>query len=308
MVRGNETLESPFLKGKKKTASLQCEKKPLDATVSVVQLSASASTTLFCFLNSLCHYRSVQPGVFISCFPFFPCLCVIVIPFFFFFFAATGFITKCLSMCTFHTMLDRVARGHKLFVLQSDWSDTHILIPTNESHPLKAARPSELLGKNSSIKHALNLYRPSMKCCLSQVSCLRQVQRNWCLYALCTVPLYCNVLLTVWKCGETYERNTDPIFILQKRAIRIVNKATNRPPTNPLLVKPKALKFQDLINIKIAQTTYKVNNKQLPDIIQGLFQLRDDKYDLRGTCIFKRTNNKQHGITTKEVNVRGEKY
>lgn len=193
-------------------------------------------------------------------------------------------------MCTFHTMLDRVARGHKLFVLQSDWSDTHILIPTNESHPLKAARPSELLGKNSSIKHALNLYRPSMKCCLSQVSCLRQVQRNWCLYALCTVPLYCNVLLMVWKCGETYERNTDPMFILQMRAI-IVNKAANRTPTNPLLVKPKALKFQDLINIKIAQTTYKVNNKQLPDIIQGLFQLRDDKYDLRGTCIFKRTIN-----------------
>lgn len=127
------------------------------------------------------------------------------------------------------------------------------------------------------------------------------------LMSLCTV--YCSLMLQcIAHGGETYETNTEPIFILQKRAIRIVNKATKRPPTNPLLVKLKALQFQDLINIKIAQITYKVNNKQLPDIIQGLIQLRDDKYDLRGTCIFKQTNNKQHGITTKEVNVREKKY
>lgn len=45
-MRGKETLESPLFKGKK-SASLQCEKKPLDATVSIVQLSASASTKFF---------------------------------------------------------------------------------------------------------------------------------------------------------------------------------------------------------------------------------------------------------------------
>lgn len=34
----------------------------------------------------------------------------------------------------------------------------------------------------------------------------------------------------------------------------------------------------------------KVDNKQLPGGIQWLFQLRDGKYDLRGTCVFKKKN------------------
>ena len=41
---------------------------------------------------------------------------------------------------------------------------------------------------------------------------------------------------------EAYDTNTDPIFILQKRAIRIVNKTTYREPTNPLFIKLNALK------------------------------------------------------------------
>lgn len=149
------------------------KKKPCNAAVCVAQLSVSLIFFwVFLFFNSL-HPPNittfVQLALLFSCFPLFPRLCDIVIPLPPA--AATGFITKCLSMCTFRTMLDRVARGHKLFVLQSDWSDTHILIPASESQPLKAARPSELLDKNSSIKRGLNLYRPSMKFCLSQPSC-----------------------------------------------------------------------------------------------------------------------------------------
>lgn len=115
-------------------------------------------------------------------------------------------------MCTFHTMLDRVARGHKVFVLQSDCSDTHILIPANESQPLKAAKRSELLGKNSSIKRGLNLYRPSMKCCLSQLSCLRPVLRNWRLHAPSDVPLYCHIFYTFRPFNE-HKREFRRLFV-----------------------------------------------------------------------------------------------
>jgi len=63
----------------------------------------------------------------------------------------------------------------------------------------------------------------------------------------------------VW--GNTYKTNTHPIFILQKRAIRIIHKTAYkrairiihktayREPTNPLFIKLKILKFKDLIDL-----------------------------------------------------------
>ena len=64
---------------------------------------------------------------------------------------------------------------------------------------------------------------------------------------------------------EAYDTNTDPIFILQKRAIRIVNKTTYREPTNPLFIKLNALKFKDLVDFKTIQIMYRVKNQQLPN-------------------------------------------
>ncbi len=46
--------------------------------------------------------------------------------------------------------------------------------------------------------------------------------------------------------------NTDPIFIIQRRAIEIVNKISNREPTNQLFSKLKALKFKDPVDFKTA--------------------------------------------------------
>ena len=64
---------------------------------------------------------------------------------------------------------------------------------------------------------------------------------------------------------EAYDTNTDLIFILQKRAIRIVNKTTYREPTNPLFIKLNALKFKDLVDFKTIQIMYRVKNQQLPN-------------------------------------------
>uniref|UniRef100_A0A671WXI2 Reverse transcriptase domain-containing protein n=1 Tax=Sparus aurata TaxID=8175 RepID=A0A671WXI2_SPAAU len=122
--------------------------------------------------------------------------------------------------------------------------------------------------------------------------------------------LYCSFILPyisycveVW--GNTYNTNTKPIFILQKRAIRIVNKTTYRETTNPLFSKLKALKFNDLVDFKTVQIMYKAKNKLLPSTIQELFQFKENHYSLRGNDIFKkqlvRTNTKYHCITVKGV-------
>ncbi len=122
--------------------------------------------------------------------------------------------------------------------------------------------------------------------------------------------LYCSFILPymcycveVW--GNTYKTNIDPIFILQKRAIRIVNKTKYREPTNPLFNKLKILKFRDLVDFKTIQFMYKVKNCQLPAGIQELFQIRESGYNLRGSFMFKkppvRTNMKYHSVTVRGV-------
>ena len=91
--------------------------------------------------------------------------------------------------------------------------------------------------------------------------------------------LYCSFILPyisycveVW--GNTYKTNTKPIFILQKRAIRIVNKTTYREKTNPLFIKLKALTFNDLVDFKTVQIMYKAKNKLLPSSIIRLYIIR----------------------------------
>ena len=122
--------------------------------------------------------------------------------------------------------------------------------------------------------------------------------------------LYCSFILPyitycmeVW--GNTYKTNTESIFILQKRAIRIVNRSGYREPSNQLFIKLKALKFKDLVDLKTVQIMHKAENKLLPNNIQNLFQERESQYNLRGVCKFTqplvRTNAKHHCISVKGV-------
>lgn len=70
--------------------------------------------------------------------------------------------------------------------------------------------------------------------------------------------------------GNAYKTNTNTIFRLQKKAIRIVNRTTFQEPTNPMFMKSKALEFRDLADFKTAQIMSKVKNKLLPESIQKL--------------------------------------
>lgn len=48
-------------------------------------------------------------------------------------------------------------------------------------------------------------------------------------------------------------------------------------------------KFKDLVNLKAIQIIYKANRHQLPHDIQSLFQISENKHNLRGICVFKKT-------------------
>lgn len=65
--------------------------------------------------------------------------------------------------------------------------------------------------------------------------------------------LYCSLILPyvtycveIW--GHTYTSNTKPIFILQTKAIRIVNHSAYNESTKPIFIKYKTLKLYDLVS------------------------------------------------------------
>lgn len=124
------------------------------------------------------------------------------------------------------------------------------------------------------------------------------------LYCSLVLP-YINYCVEVW--GNTYKTNINPIFQLQKRAIRIVKKTNYREPTNSLFIELKALKLKELVELKTLQIMYKAKKQQLPESIQGLFTVRECQHDLRGYCVFKkkqvRTNAKYHCLSVKGVNL-----
>merc|ERR1712035_19378 len=116
---------------------------------------------------------------------------------------------------------------------------------------------------------------------------------------------YMTYCIEVW--GNTYKTNTNPIFLLQKKAIRIISKKPFREPTNPLFICLKILKFKDLVDYITIQTMYKAKNKLLPPHVQNLFKMRDARYNLKGTLLFEkpktRTNAKNHCVSVKGVNI-----
>ena len=92
-----------------------------------------------------------------------------------------------------------------------------------------------------------------------------------CLYNAHVLPhiLYC---IAIW--GSTYSSHLQPLFILQKRAIRIITKAPFRETTQPLFKRTKILKLYDQIKLEVA--TYMFNNKNSQD-----FQRIINRYNTR---------------------------
>lgn len=124
--------------------------------------------------------------------------------------------------------------------------------------------------------------------------------------------LYCSLLLPymtycieIW--GHTYKTYTQPVFILQKRAIRIVNHSHYYEHTNPIFIKYKALKFDDLVNLNTAVFMYKVKRNSVPENVKSMFETKKHNYDLRGKDMFKKQkfqlNIKRHSISIAGVNL-----
>ena len=75
--------------------------------------------------------------------------------------------------------------------------------------------------------------------------------------------------IVVW--GNTYPTNLKPLFILQKRAIRIITFSKFDEHSSPLFKQTTILKLFDLVNFHVSIFMFKFYNKLLPAVFDNFF-------------------------------------
>ena len=95
------------------------------------------------------------------------------------------------------------------------------------------------------------------------------------------------ILLCIGVWGNTYRSYLQPLFILQKRSIRIIHKVGYNEHNNPLFIKAKLIKYFDSVKFQIMQFMYKARYHSLPINVIQMFYERDGKYNLRNDLNFK---------------------
>jgi len=83
----------------------------------------------------------------------------------------------------------------------------------------------------------------------------------------CLIVPYMTYCVEIW--GNTYKTTIKPILLLQKRAIRLINKTDYYHPTNKLFINSNLLKFYDLVEFKIAKIMFKIINNKCPEPVSN---------------------------------------
>ena len=101
---------------------------------------------------------------------------------------------------------------------------------------------------------------------------VKHILNNDCLKSLyCTlILLYLNYACEIW--GNTFETRLKNLVVLQKRAIRLVDKANYREHSEPLFAKYKCLKLCDIVNLKTLIITFQAEYNMLPVNLQKMLK------------------------------------
>uniref|UniRef100_A0A669CTI2 Reverse transcriptase domain-containing protein n=1 Tax=Oreochromis niloticus TaxID=8128 RepID=A0A669CTI2_ORENI len=116
---------------------------------------------------------------------------------------------------------------------------------------------------------------------------------------------YLSYCAEVW--GNTYATYIHPLYLLQKKVVRMVHNVKYREHTNNLFIKSKLLKFEDLVKLQTLLFMCKAKNNTLPLKLQSLFVLCSGSGDSRRKFDFKhkfaRTTQRQMCPTVKGIRI-----
>ena len=111
---------------------------------------------------------------------------------------------------------------------------------------------------------------------------------------------YLSYCFEVW--GNTYSSNIKNVYILQKKAVRIVCNVDYQHPSNVLFRELHVLKLHDLIELRTAMIMYKAKTGCLPVNLQTMFHMSLERiHDTRNSKnvrqVFACTTKKANCIT-----------
>ena len=106
---------------------------------------------------------------------------------------------------------------------------------------------------------------------LSVMHRVKWLLNNSALYMIyCTLVLpYISYCCEIW--GNTYKTNIQPLYIIQKRAIRICNHLEYRSHSKPAFFNLKTLTIADMVQFKSMVLMYKIYNNLMPSNILSYF-------------------------------------
>ena len=130
-----------------------------------------------------------------------------------------------------------------------------------------------ILDKNLSWKpHILNVSRKISK----SIGIIYKA--SFCLPSTALVTLYYSLVypylmycVSVW--GSTYKSNLKRIFLLQKKLIRIISKASFDTHTDPLFKDLQILKFHNIYKYHTGKLMFLFTKNLLPNYFKSMFML-----------------------------------
>ena len=115
---------------------------------------------------------------------------------------------------------------------------------------------------------------------------------KWLLNESALYMLYCTLLLPyisycteIW--GTTYKSRVQPLYIIQKKAMRICAKIEYRAHSKPSFLRFNALTLFDLVMYKSMITMYKIYNKLMPSNIISRYEIVHTAHNTRQAGNFK---------------------
>ena len=95
---------------------------------------------------------------------------------------------------------------------------------------------------------------------------------------------YLTYCLVVW--GNTYSSSINPLFILQKKIVRLITFSHYKDHTNPLFINLKIVKLHDLVFLLSAIFMYNFHNNNLPELFNSFFLAVQHSHNTRSASNF----------------------
>ena len=105
------------------------------------------------------------------------------------------------------------------------------------------------------------------------------------LYNTLILP-YISYCSEVWS--RTYKTNIYPLFVKQKKFLRIIGRLSRYDHTTPMFLKFNILKLFDLFEYKDVCFMYLVYSRKLPNNLQNLYVRNISNYVLRNPYYYKK--------------------